>query len=336
MRDLNNSKNYTNFKQMNMSKYNRYLAVMVAVFSALLLAPSSLYAQGKIRAKHVILIGIDGWASKGLEQADMPTVKNMMQNGSYTLLKRSVLPSASAINWASIFMGVGTESHGYTTWGSKTPEIPSSVVNNHGIFPTIFSILKEQRPETKSAVITDWSGIKYVIDSLAVDDVMWYEGAGYGKKNGKKYGEPDDYSRIAENYIRQNKPTFFFIYFGGLDETGHKKGWYQPAYYKFEKTLDSCISNIVQATKDAGIFDDTVFVLTSDHGGSSKGGHGGKTLEEMLSPFIVNGKGIRNNFEITDAMMQYDVAATVAYLLGVEPPQAWVGRPMMQIFAEVE
>ena len=314
-----------------MRERNRKLVILAAILSALLVVPSPLCAKGKIKAKHVILIGIDGWASKGMNEADMPTVKEMMHNGSYTLLKRSVLPSASAINWASVFMGVGTESHGYTTWCSKTPDIPSSVVNDHGIFPTIFSLLHDQRPEAKSAALFDWDGIKYVIDTLAVGDVMWHEGAGFGKKNGKDYGEPTDYSHIAVNYIIQNHPTFFFIYFGGLDETGHKKGWYTPDYYEFANTLDSCIYNIIEATKEAGIYEDTVFVLTSDHGGVDKG-HGGSSLDEMQSPFVVYGKGIQRNVEITDAMMQYDVAATVAYLLGLETPQAWVGRPMMQIF----
>jgi predicted AlkP superfamily phosphohydrolase/phosphomutase len=39
----------------------------------------------------------------------------MMENGSYTLKMRSVLPSSSAVNWASMFMGAGPELHGYTT-----------------------------------------------------------------------------------------------------------------------------------------------------------------------------------------------------------------------------
>ena len=43
-----------------------------------------------------------------------------MEDGSYTLKKRSALPSSSAINWASMFMGAGPELHGYTEWGSKT------------------------------------------------------------------------------------------------------------------------------------------------------------------------------------------------------------------------
>ena len=48
-----------------------------------------------------------------------------------------------------MFMGVGTELHGYTTWGSKTPEIPSREVNERGIAPTIFSVLREQRPKAE-------------------------------------------------------------------------------------------------------------------------------------------------------------------------------------------
>ena len=112
---------------------------------------------------------------------------------------------------------------------------------------------------------------------------------------------------------------------------GHEKGWYTDDYYAFETILDNCIAHVIQAVKDAGIFDDTIFVLTSDHGGIGKG-HGGPTLEEMLSPMIVYGKGVRKGYEITDAVMQYDVPATVAYILGLTPPQAWVGRPVMQIF----
>ena len=60
--------------------------------------------QPKAKAKHVVLIGIDGWAAKSIAAADMPCVKGtLMANGSYTLKKRSVLPSASAINWTSVF-----------------------------------------------------------------------------------------------------------------------------------------------------------------------------------------------------------------------------------------
>jgi len=70
----------------------------------------NLYAGTK--AKHVILIGLDGWGSYSVEKADMPVVGKLMEEGAYTLKKRAVLPSSSAVNWASMFMGACPELHG--------------------------------------------------------------------------------------------------------------------------------------------------------------------------------------------------------------------------------
>ena len=95
--------------------------------------------------------------------------------------------------------------------------------------------------------------------------------------------------------------------------------------------MDGYVAEIVQAVKDAGIYDDTIFILTSDHGGINKG-HGGKTLMEMESPFIICGKGIRKGHEIQASMMQYDIAATLAEIFGLERPQVWTGRPVMEVF----
>ena len=66
----------------------------------------------KWKAKHVVLIGLDGWGAYSVEKANIPNIKQLMNDGSYTLTKRSVLPSSSAVNWASMFMGAGPEIHG--------------------------------------------------------------------------------------------------------------------------------------------------------------------------------------------------------------------------------
>lgn len=71
------------------------------------------------KAEHVFVIGLDGWGAYSVAKADMPNVKALMDAGCYTLKKRSVLPSSSAVNWASMFMGAGPELHGYTEWGSR-------------------------------------------------------------------------------------------------------------------------------------------------------------------------------------------------------------------------
>ena len=109
---------------------------------------------------------------------------------------------------------------------------------------------------------------------------------------------------------------------------GHKT----PAYYEAVSKVDGQIGAIVQATKDAGIFDETVFIISADHGGIGYG-HGGETLDELEIPFMVYGKGIKKGYSIKHAVYTYDNAATVATLLGLKQPYAWIGKPVTSAFA---
>ena len=120
------------------------------------------------KAKHVILIGIDGWGAYSFPKAQIPHIRSLMAEGAYTLNKRSVLPSSSAVNWASMYMGAGPELHGYCEWGSQVPDLPSRVVNKDGIFPTIFSELRAVAPEAEIGNIYEWEGIRYLVDTLAL------------------------------------------------------------------------------------------------------------------------------------------------------------------------
>ena len=285
---------------------------------------SSLTSAGATwKAKHVVMIGIDGWAGYSVPKAkSIPVIRNLMKNGSYTLTKRSVLPSASAINWASMFMGAGTEMTGYTKWNSKKPEIPSLAVNKRNIFPTIYSVIRDQYPEAVTGLTFDWSGIAYVTDTAAISYVKYIE----NKDNG-----PEKAVKPGLEFIKEKKPMFMTIYFGGLDETGHGEGWGSEAYYAMLERIDTCIGQVIQALKDAGIYDNTIIILSADHGGINKG-HGGMTLEELQTPFIVCGKNVKSNYQLKEPMMQFDVAATIAYIFGLKRPSCWIGRPMSEMF----
>ena len=284
--------------------------LIFALVFLMLFADASMAAKWK--AKHVVLIGLDGWGAYSLPKADMPNVKKLMEDGSYTLKKRSALPSSSAINWASMFMGAGPELHGYTEWGSKTPELPSRVLNKNGIFPTVFQLLRDARPEAEIGCLYEWEGIKYLV-------------ADYSKT-------PKELGDMASAYIKEKHPALVAICYDSPDHTGHTEGHDTPAYYEKLKELDTYVGQIVQAVKDAGILDDTIFILTADHGGINKG-HGGKTMQEMETPFIISGKNIKKGLRFDDvSMMQYDVASTIASIFNLEQPQVWIGRPMKIVF----
>ena len=292
-----------------------------SLFALFIIVPNSFAAKWK--AEHVILIGLDGWGAYSVEKADIPNTKSLMENGSYTLKKRSTLPSSSAINWASMFMGAGPELHGYTEWGSKTPELPSRVLNKNGIFPTIFQLLRDARPKAEIGCLYEWNGIKYLVDTLSLN--YHYHVADYNKT-------PKELGNMASAYIKEKHPTLVAICYDNPDHTGHTEGHDTPGYYEKLKELDTYVGQIVQAVKDAGILDDTIFILTSDHGGIKKG-HGGKTMQEMETAFIISGKNIKKGLRFDDvSMMQYDVASTIAHIFNLEQPQVWIGRPMKIVF----
>ena len=201
---------------MNRQKLLSLLATLALLFTI----SFSSYAGGKSKAKHVILIGLDGWGAYSLPKADMPNVKKLMENGSYTLKKRSTLPSSSAINWASMFMGAGPELHGYTEWGSKTPELPSRELNKNGIFPTIFQVLRDAQPNAEIGCIYEWEGIKYLVDTLSLN----YQARAF---DCNKY--PEKLGNMAVSYIKEKQPTLFAICFDSPDPTGHAEGHDTPA-----------------------------------------------------------------------------------------------------------
>jgi len=293
----------------------------LVLFLTLLLLCSTAEARRKVG--HVVLIGLDGWGAYSVPKAhDIPNLQWLISHGSCTLKKRSVFKTESAINWASMFNGAPTEMHGYTNWNSRVPEVPSAALSEDGIYPTIFYLLRKQRPSSEIGVAAEWDGIKYLVDTLALN----YNGLASNYER-----DPEQLTRMAEQYIKQKKPTLFAVCYDQIDHTGHADGHDTPAYYATLARIDIQIGRIMKALKESGIWDDTVIIVTADHGGVGKS-HGGMTLLETETPFIVYGKGIKEGFTITDTVIQYDTAATIAELLGLKRPQCWRGLPIYSIF----
>ena len=306
-----------------MKKLNFLLLILVLATVTVARAESR---SSKPMAGHVLVIGIDGWGGYSIDKAhDIPNITRLMQQGCYTTRKRSVLPSDSGVNWASMFNGSCPELHGFTTWGSHKPEIPSAQVNAHGIFPTIFSLLRDARPDVVTGCIAEWDGIKYVVDTLSID---YYDLAPNWEHDTVRLCE------MAEQFIINRKPTLLAVCWDQLDHTGHTIGHDTPEYYNTLASIDVYVGRLIKALETAGIADDTIIIMTSDHGGVGKG-HGGKTLLEMEHPFIICGPGIRAGVEILQPMMQYDTAATIAYIFGLEMPCSWVGRPVLSVFKKL-
>lgn len=269
------------------------------------------------KIKHVILIGSDGFGAYAFENAKVPNLRAMMQEGSWSLQARSVLPSSSAANWASMVMGAGPELHGYTTWGSKKPDMPARVLDEYGMFPSVYALLRKEKPDSEIGVIYEWDGIGYLFPKAAVNHDQ----------------NPDGdiaIANAASQYIKEKKPNFLFVHLHDVDSVGHKVGHATPEYYAAIERTDTHIGTILRSIEEAGIAKSTVVLFTSDHGGVNKG-HGLISMNEMQIPWIIKGPGIQKNKELSESIMTFDTAATIADLLKLNTPQVWIGRPVKGI-----
>ncbi|MBQ9873250.1 MAG: alkaline phosphatase [Thermoguttaceae bacterium] len=293
--------------------------VFFAVLTLLVGCSSTLFAQelkSPVGAKHVVWIGSDGFGSHYLDWDELPNLRAMRDSGAWTLHMRSMLPSSSAINWESQLAGAPSEMHGHLTWRSREPDIPPIYRNEQGRFPDIFRVLKDQKPDFKGTVAHSWIGIGFLYDRDAVS-------AETRVKN-------DDVLQAARAHLA-TKPDFAFICFSEPDPTGHNVGWGTPEYHKALQFIDGCVGKIFECLKENGYTsEDTVVIFTSDHGGSGQG-HGDPLMEHMEVPFLIWGAGVQPG-EIKDVVANFDVASTIAWVLGAEQPQCWRGQCVKAAF----
>lgn len=274
-------------------------------------------AQTEPIASHVFLIGLDGWGSWCMETGECPFIREMMQEGSYTLNKRTVLPSSSGPNWAAMMNGTPVEATGIIS-NNATPDFKPLVLTEHNAQPTFFHQLKQVCPEAETGVICEWGDFLNYTDPACVD----YQ---------KKIHDPETFTEAvveeSVQYIQEKKPVLCFIHIDALDHKGHANGQGSPEYYAELPLVDSRVQRIVEGIKAAGIYEDSIILLTSDHGHLGTG-HGGTSMLEMETPFVIWGKGVKKNHEIQETVLEYDIAATVAKILNLPVPQSWRGIPM--------
>lgn len=301
---------------MFLKKISPISAILVAA-AILILACS---APNQQKAKHIVLIGVDGMSPDGIRNANTPVMDELMANGTHSFTARSVLPSSSGANWASLLNGAGPEQHGVTSnsWRADNFILPATVVSDENKFPSVFRVIRDQMPDAITGSIMHWAPIKNFIEPSAIDYLA-------------EPSTEDESTQLTAAFIIEKKPDFTFMHLDHVDHAGHEIGHGTPEYYKSVEKADSLIGVVVQAVKDAGIFDDTIIMITADHGGLGKG-HGGETLEEVHIPWIISGKGVKQNYTEVTPINTYDTPATILYALGLEIPYEWIGRPVKSAF----
>jgi hypothetical protein len=271
--------------------------------------------------RRVVIVGVDGMSPDGLQHARTPNLDRLRAGGAYTMHARGVMPTDSSPNWASMIMGAGPEQHGVTSndWQPDKFDIAPVCTGTGGIFPTIFGVLRAQQPKSVIGCFHDWPGFARLFERGAADLVEHGEG-------------PVDTVRKAIAFVEAGPPTLLFVHLDHVDHAGHEIGHGTPAYYAAVSEADRLIGELLKAFESKRLLGETVFLVTADHGGSGTK-HGRATMAELEIPWIIAGPGIAKGRELHSPVNTFDTAATVAHLLGLQPPPCWIGRPVAEAFA---
>ena len=130
---------------------------------------------------------------------------------------------------------------------------------------------REAHPEAKLASFVSW----YATNNGIIEHNL-------GVEMGETKDVDPEIARMTVQYLTDNAPMLLFVHFGSPDVVGEKQGFGTEAQLKLKDLLD-----------------DTLFLVTADHGGKDKT-HGGDSDEERYVFLGIAGKTVADG-TIVDA-----------------------------------
>ena len=134
-------------------------------------------------------------------------------------------------------------------------------------------------------------------------------------------------AKLTERLRKGPAPDFLVLHLVGLDHAGHRRGVKSAAYADVARRVVGHIEEVVRLLPP-----DTTVLLTSDHGATDSGGHGGASEVETTAPLYAFGSGIAAGARVN--IHQIDLAPTLSCLMGLPFPATSLGRPSVELFAE--
>ncbi len=276
------------------------------------------------QAKRVLLIALDGICTAGFEQAKTPTLDTLLRQGVLSMGTRVVMPSVTLPNWTSHLTGSGPEQHGVTdnNWTLDKHKLPSVVKDKDGYYPSVFTVLKENKPQAKTAFYYNWKPLVYPYNRRYLDEVSFLENDAYVENYEKAF------HFMAAN---RNTPTLVFLYTVHTDHAGHKYKWMSPEYISSIEEADREIGKLLNRMKAENLYDDTHFMFLTDHGGIEHG-HGGLSTDEMIVPWGIVGPEIEKGIQMEEPNNTVNTATVILQLFGIDKPLSWIGEAPKSIF----
>ncbi len=263
--------------------------------------------------RRLVLVIVDGLGFAGVDE--MPVLKDIGSRGAaFSLLVSQ--PSLSFPGWTTLLSGAPPEISGVTTNGFKGPVPVDSLFDAAG------------RAGLKTALVADeeWKALLGASVARAA-----YVGASRATDAASSKKADDAVLQAAIGEIDRGDARFIVVHFSSVDAAGRASGAAGAAYQAASAEVDARIAKILA---ELDLTSDTM-IVTSDHGHTPRGGHGGWEEDVVRVPFVAAGAGIvapeKPGTELSWTSARHvDVAPTCAALVGASVPMHSQGRVLFE------
>ena len=274
------------------------------------LAPTRLRNGSGIQiSKRFIAIVIDGCRADRLLEANTPFIDRLRTEGIDFPDMSTVYPARTVTCFSSMLTGAPTRVHGM---GSNF--VPSLGVK----CDSVFTALSRQGLEGRLV------GIAHLIDAFGHEDVK--------SVTAVTHNDEIDLALAArgKQVMLDEDPDLLVLQLLSVDQTGHARGSYNREYLEKIETSDRIIEDFLGWCGDRGYLEDATILITADHGqGIGIGGHGHMSPTEIHVPCILWGKGVEPGCVDDSPRSVMDIAPTISYFLGIDPPEQSVGQVLV-------
>src|SRR5215211_6504076 len=260
------------------------------------------------RAKRAYVIVIDGCNVTRLRQAETPTLDRLARQGTEYLNVEPAYPARTVVCFSSMLTGATPREH-----GMRSNFAPRLGVRRESVFDVL------DRHGRRGRLV----GIAHLLDPFPkhtrpVTSVQPTE-----RLDGSLRSE-------AERVVDEEDPDLLVLQLLAADQIGHVRGTRNREYLGQLEHSDRQVAAFLEFLRSRGKLDGATVVVLADHGqGRGIGGHGHLDWGERPVPLIVWGEGAVPGAVVRQPRSILELAATASTLLGIEPPAAARGVPLV-------
>ncbi len=257
----------------------------------------------------LVLVIVDGLGFPRLDE--MQTLKDLGSRGvAFSLAVDE--PSLSLPGWTTLLTGAGPEISGVTT----------NFYEGRAVVDSLFG--SAARAGIKAVLGGDEAWRDLFGDAVAR--------AAYHETTGEAASRLADDAVLewALGELGRGEAGLIVAHFSSVDAAGHASGARGAAYRSAAAEVDARLARLLSALD----LTTATMLVTSDHGHTASGGHGGWEDEVTRVPLVAAGAGIVTPADPDEAMTwasarHVDVAPTCAALLGVSVPAHSQGAALL-------